>query len=149
MIKVKQDSNNRRVFIQIEKSARVTERALRKSFYYIGKDLVSSASKSILKKPKSGRVYLIRRGGRLRRHQASAPGEAPANFTGNLRRSLDFIVQGSKEMTFGADADYAKFLELGTRKMEKRPYLIKSINDNERNITKHFENQIKKFLREN
>ena len=41
---------------------------------------------------------------------------------------------------------YGKFLELGTSKMGKRPYLLPTIKSNYRNIQKHFETQLKRGL---
>jgi phage gpG-like protein len=64
----------------------------------------------------SGRIYR-RRGGR--RHQASAPGEYPANDTGRLLASLKSR-QAKDSVTIGTNVHYAKFLREGTRKMARR-----------------------------
>ena len=63
----------------------------------------------------SGRVY--RRRNRL--HQASAPGEFPANDTGRLLASLRGEVSAD-EAKIGTNMFYAKFLRNGTRKMARR-----------------------------
>lgn len=84
-----------------------------------GRVLVNSAKKEIKDGLKTGRIYHIRG----RRHRASAPGETPANLSGNLRRSIGYEARGWNQMEFGADAEYAGFLEEGTRKMKKRPTL--------------------------
>jgi hypothetical protein len=120
--------------------------------YRIGKDLRKSAVQDILKKPKNGKVYMLRLKGRLVRHQSSAPGEAPANFSGALRKSIVYKTQGSKQLIFGAgnqnSVKYAKSLELGNkdRHLEPRPYLKKSIDDNDRNTEKHILHMLKKNL---
>lgn len=141
---------------QITELHKRNARGIRQAFYFLGKDLIKESSKLILEKPKHGRTYLIRRGGVRRRHVASAAGEAPANLSGALRRSLDFNVRGADRMEFGyrevftqskgQGIIYGKFLELGTRKIAKRPGLLLSIKANERNAVVHFETQLKKAL---
>ena len=134
-------------------------KGIRQAFYKIGKDLKATTNKLILEKPKGGKVYRVRRGSRIIRHKASAPGEAPANLTGNLRKSLDFNVVGADRLTFGyrqafpanprtkaaisGGVFYGKWLELGTRKMSERPGLLKSITSNQRNTEEHFNTEIK------
>lgn len=71
--------------------------------------------------PKSGRIYS--RGGR--KHQASAPGEAPADDTGNLAANV-FVVEGTTAGTTAsvvARAVYAMALEFGTKNMLPRPFM--------------------------
>lgn len=63
----------------------------------------------------SGQIYYRRRG----THQASAPGEFPANDTGNLLASLRQNITAT-EATIGTNVFYAKFLREGTRKMARR-----------------------------
>ena len=126
-------------------------RSIRQGMYFIGKDLVKTAQRKILDQPKTGKTRIVRRGKTRRRvrHTASAPGEAPANLSGGLRRSIGFKVQGSSQLEFGAggqDLIYARPLELGNPKggLKKRPYLIPSIKENFRNMSLHLENNIKK-----
>ena len=73
--------------------------------------------------PKTGRVY-TRRG---KRHQASAPGEAPATDTGSLVGSLaiepDPDGLGTKVV---ARSIYAAWLEFGTRRVAARPFFARS-----------------------
>lgn len=102
----------------------------RRAFYDIGIQNVKYTREIIKKGPKNGRLYRI--AGRRRRHRASAPGEAPANLTGRLRRGVDFRVKGNDQMEFGDTELHGRFLELGTKRMKPRPHLIKSIRVNER-----------------
>lgn len=77
------------------------------------------AVRLIMTGPKTGRVYR-RRGVE---HQASAPGEAPANDTGRLVNSRTISIDAPTLralLTFRTI--YAIMLELGTVKMEPRPY---------------------------
>ena len=140
------DRNNKRVFLQIQNAPGATERGIRNAFYLIGKDLRRTSRNFVIRGPKTGRLYRLP--GRQSRHRASAPGQPPANRTGTLQKSVDFLVKGSDQMLFGvdSDADYAKFLELGTTKMEKREFLIKAIEQREKITDNYFNGQINKNL---
>ena len=160
MFNVKEDPKNSTIYLQLSSIKDMSKRAIRQGFYFIGKDLRQDAMQSILKGPKTGRVYTIYRKNSKRKHQSSAPGQAPANLTGNLRRSIIFEVRGSTQLEFGVSqsstqgqggprnttAEYGKFLELGTSKMEPRPFLKPAVNKNTANAVQHFEAQIKKDL---
>ena len=63
----------------------------------------------------TGRIYRRKRG----YHQASAPGEFPANDTGRLLASMKRSVS-SDEAKIGTNMFYAKYLREGTRKMARR-----------------------------
>jgi hypothetical protein len=145
---VKSSPNNKKIFIGIEGMAQKNGRSIRRGFYFAGKDITDNARNSILRKPKSGRTYIIRKGGRRFNHKASAPGEAPANLSGALRRSIDFKVQGWSDLEVGADTPYARRLELGGGNIEARPYLITAIEEEERNTRKHLEREIQKGMSE-
>lgn len=96
------------------------------------------AVQGILRGPKTGRVYDTRfwtdGQGRLRRgedrvaHQASAPGEYPANDTGRLASSVAFeLPQGDTAIArVGTGIQYGPMLEFGTSKMAARPWLLPS-----------------------
>jgi len=85
-------------------------------------ELAKEMKKSIISGSKSGNQYFING----RRHQASAPGQAPANSTGNLVKSIK-----AKKLTNGQevtiDANYAAFLEYGTSKMRPRPFIFPAL----------------------
>ena len=107
--------------------------------------------KEELNDEKHGRVYIRRIGGRLVRHRASAPDESPATFTGKLENSIATKTSGFTQLDFsagGGKVNYAGFLEKGTRKMAKRPYMIKSINKNERNAIEAFYRNISRRINE-
>lgn len=73
---------------------------------------------------RSGRTYKVP--GTSRTYTASAPGEAPAQATGELRQSVKAAVdiEGSNIIgRVGTDLEYAPCLEYGTENMAARPWL--------------------------
>lgn len=76
----------------------------------------------IMRDAKSGRVY--------GNHQASAPGEAPANDTGALVRSIRVEhTPGSGKARVVVGSAVGKMLELGTKKMAPRPFMRPSVKE--------------------
>jgi HK97 gp10 family phage protein len=145
--KFEQSGKNKRVYAQVNDLNNRTRRALRLSFYFIGKELTKEARRSIIKGPKTGRLYRIK--GRKRLHRASAPGEPPANLTGSLQKSIDFLVVGSKRLEFKAgnnDVDYAAALEFGTIKIKPRPFMIRAIEAKEKQIESILNGELKKNM---
>lgn len=114
---------------QIEHHGQAVYAGARIAFYNIGKENTRFTRDIIKKGPKTGILYRIP--GRKRRHRASAPGEAPANLTGTLRKGVNFEVKGSDQMEFGDTEVYGKFLELGTRRMKPRPHLAPAVAHNQ------------------
>ena len=137
-IQVINPSGNERVFAKLEDAVPAGNRASRQAWFVLGKDLKAEANRAILAKNKTGRVYIIRSAGGRRRHRASAPGQSHANLTGELRRSLSWRVFGHDSMDFGYGARggaprYAKFVELGTTRMDPRPTLQNALDASARN----------------
>jgi HK97 gp10 family phage protein len=62
-------------------------------------------------------------------HQASAPGEAPAVETGNLKNSVRVLEANAERAVLGATAEYAAYLEFGTRHMAPRPYMRPAVDE--------------------
>lgn len=54
----------------------------------------------------------------------SAPGDAPKKITGTLQRSITHEMSKDRQQAFvGSNLDYAFWLEMGTSKMQARPFL--------------------------
>lgn len=113
--------------------------------------ILSSSIRTMLSQPGTGRQYFRSAGiGRRARnarqagiHVASAPGRPPAVDTNRLRASFtvssvpkqgsrssgtDAFVANVQEptrtvLTFGSRVPYAVFLEFGTRRVRRRPYI--------------------------
>ena len=81
--------------------------------------MANEMKKSILTGAKSGQQYFSNG----RRHQSAAPGQAPANNTGALVRSIK-VKKNGREATISIEKDYAIYLEFGTSKMRPRPFII-------------------------
>jgi HK97 gp10 family phage protein len=80
---------------------------------------IEANAKGSMSGPKSGRIY-PRKG---RKHQASAPGEAPAIDTGALVNSIEVIKNSELSATVGSNMEYAAILEFGGVRMAPRPWL--------------------------
>lgn len=81
----------------------------------IAKDTEKTLRDGILNPPKTGRMYRRKKG----LHQASRPGEFPANETGKLAQSVR-SESTATSATAGTNMFYSKFLREGTRKMARR-----------------------------
>lgn len=75
------------------------------------------------------------------KHQASAPGEAPATMLGDLRTSYKFIVKDDYAMV-GSPLKYALALEKGTSTMAPRPLLKPALIDNRARVRKALERAV-------
>lgn len=143
MITISEDHRNRRVISRIKRSGRHVRDGIRSGYFRLGQDLRSEGRRLVREPPKTGRVYRIR--GRL--HQASAPGQPPANLTGLLQRSIDFEQRGWDQMLFGARAEYAPYLELGTSRIDPRPFLRPAVSAMNRNGRRHLEREVEASLK--
>lgn len=154
---IKIDENNRKVFFNLKNATVEQKKGIRLAFFDIGNHLIKDAQAAILAKPKHGRTYLVKLRGEWRLHVASAPYEAPAEFTGALRKAHTLKVSGSNKMIFGVVSStegttrgvlYGRDLELGNSRkhLEPRAWLISTIKKNEKNMQKLFETKIKQEL---
>lgn len=76
--------------------------------------------------PKSG--ALVRRSSPSRLVRVSSPGEEPAHDLGELARSVEVTVDNAQtNLIISASARHAKWLELGTRRMLPRPFLMPAL----------------------
>lgn len=74
--------------------------------------------------PRSGLTYRVPDSSTF--YTASAPGEAPASATSELRQSIKSTVEGKGRSVIGkvkASANHALPLEFGTRNMAARPFM--------------------------
>ena len=144
MINVIADSKNKQVEFKLSNIKFNMLKYIRSALFEIGAENTQLIKKYIYRPPKTGRIYSYRG----RPHQASAPGESPANRSGLLARSVTYHVHMSVEVELIASAKYANWLEDGTSKMLPRPYFIRAINakrrDNLRSFERHVYNNLMK-----
>ena len=111
--------------VALDNMFRAAEKAVNDSANNVAKEM----KKSILTGSKSGRQYFIKG----RRHQSSAPGQPPANSTGQLVRSIKVKkTNNGQEVTI--DAEYAAFLEYGTSRMRPRPFIMPALMKVKKNL---------------
>jgi len=107
-------------FRVIAKSITQFKRGIHRGLMAVAPEIVKEIQRGILEPPKTGRLYF--HGGNL--HQASAPGEYPAELTGELRMGVKSVVDGCKQLTVGDEAPYGGDLEYGKGNLKPRPHLI-------------------------
>ena len=96
---------------ELKKIINQAENLVSESSVYMAEEM----KKSITSGAKSGRRY--------GNHTSSAPGQSPANWTGELLRSIKVQKDKNKSFVY-ITAKYAEFLEFGTSKMRPRPFII-------------------------
>ena len=131
MISIHEADTNAKFLLKVLIAERATNVALTAAWKEVGTLLVNKLQYMIRNGPRTGRVYTFRG----RKHQASAPGEVPANRTGKLAKSVRYEATGHHTLKFGEDAEYAGWLENGTHnkgggiKMAPRPHLQVAVTE--------------------
>lgn len=115
-----------RVFDDLPEGHRL---AIRDALHDSGNEARKWIKRKLTTGRRTGRIYRIFG----RNHQASAPGEFPAKLTGKLSRNVRYDVRGAAELEVGirkfGNVPYPMFLEFGTRKMARRPYIEEASNE--------------------
>lgn len=107
--------------------------------------VVADAKRSVARGPKTGRIYTR---GNIS-HQASAPGEPPATDTGRLLNAIAGDLETSDKQNgfvrgfIRAATEYAGYLELGTRRILPRPFLVPAIERNRAAIQAFMANAVR------
>lgn len=140
MISICEAPTNDKFLLKIFIAERATHVALNHAWKEAGIIVTEKLRYMIRNGPRTGRVYTFRG----RKHQASAPGEVPANRTGRLANSVGYLVSGHDDMQVGEEAEYAGFLEHGTRNMAPRPHLRVAVNETQTQVM----NTLIKFIGE-
>ena len=170
MLKFSGMPGNRKVFDQISKIPQSMAKGLKRGGLLAGKDIRHEIRRK-LAAPKHGRIYILNDiwTGRPLRHRASAPGEAPARFSGSLKASVNYIARvdeliigagtGGKDVGIVYDAGYPSIVDLSGQigfgrivdyaaKLElrmNRPYLRVTVLDRQKNTYNYLG---RSFLRE-
>ena len=125
MIRVQADPNNKKTFLKFETLADDIFYEVAKALDEIGKLVTKKLSSNILRTKKSGIMYKYK-GRRLR---ASAAGEYPRNRSRFLRKSINYNVSSNTTLEVGLSAEYAEYLQEGTKNIKKRKLLNEVIDD--------------------
>lgn len=132
----------------VEREIRRVQEAVERGVEATAEWVRDESVRKIVEPPKTGRVYSgfpFRVG--LPDHQASAPGEAPADDSGDLRRSGKVAADGlTAEVTF--DAGYAGNLEYGIPTgeypLEPRPFLRPTVLEGQKLVKGIIEKEMSK-----
>lgn len=98
------------------------------------------AKTAIQSGPKTGEMY--------GKHQASAPGEAPATDTGHLVNSIQTEALGEGRARVFVGAEYGAALEYGTGHIAPRPYMRPAADDHREEVTQAAAFQLSKAIDE-
>ncbi len=73
-------------------------------------------------------VTKLKGGGRRRIVGRSSPGDWPRKDRGHLRRNVQYEVDvAEKSGRVGTNVKYGKYLELGTKRMKRRPWMTRAV----------------------
>lgn len=127
-------------FMVIKHSVRNFKEGIRRGLLEVAPEIERQVTLLIKSPPKTGRYYNI--GGRI--HQASAPGEAPADLTGALAESVGSKVSSSTTLIIGDRAPYGKFLEGNFKnRIAPRPHLRPAALSKAREVKQAIEQGVK------
>lgn len=111
----------------LEKLGTAGKKECRKATRYSLEAVRRVALHKIQNEPKTGAVYVRKKGKNSATHQASAAGQAPATDHGDLVRSIKIVMNSPYFGWVGSRIQYAYWLEYGTSKMDKRPFLTPAL----------------------
>ncbi len=138
---------NNTAFLLMDKIVFKCREGVRRGLLAVGPEIKREVVRLIKSPPKTGRYYVIN--GQL--HQASAPGEAPANLTGNLAASVNHTMTGRDTLVIGdreAIAPYAKWLEgFVPNRIAPRPHLLPAVISKARDMELYIELAVRRELK--
>lgn len=111
---------------RLKNASKDTIRNVEKAVTEAAVNIRGRAVKKVQQGPATGRTYKSKVANRD--HTASAPGQPPMSDSGNLANSIQYDLQGTTAFV-GSNVQYAVYLEFGTRKMEARPFLFPSLEE--------------------
>lgn len=131
-------------FIAIKRSLYNNKEGIRKGLINVAPEIKREVRRLIRDPNKTGRIYNI--GGKL--HQASAPGEAPANLSGRLARSVGSKVSSPTRLVIFDTAPYGGYMEHGTRdgRIAPRPHLRPAALSKSREVIQAIELAVKRQI---
>lgn len=140
---IKVTRRTKQVLIDLDKHPKVFESSMRAGLEKAGSIVVRKDVELIKNGPKTGRVYMVKG----KKHRASSPGEPPANQSGRLARSAGYKVHRHDKMQVGESADYATFLDSGTKYMAPRHGLLVAVNETAIDVLNCVNDEINKGIK--
>lgn len=125
------------------------EKALERGVRQTANQVRNTAIRSIQSQTVGTYVTRYSQGGKAYQHVASKGGDAPNTDTGALVNSIAVENKKGEAVSFvGSGLDYAKYLELGTKQMGARPWLMPALNTNIGNLEKNIVNQAMNMIKQ-
>lgn len=117
MIRIRQDIKSRHALITLENPNRKMQLGIADGLKIVGSENKKTIKNLILRQPKTGIKYSNLP------HRSSAPGEAPADQSGKLRRGVQYKANGWDSVEVGDTTEEGVYLEEGTRRMYPREHI--------------------------
>ena len=136
-----------KAFLVMNKSLINNREGVRRGLVEVGPEIRKEVKRLIKDPIKTGRIYIIRG----KPHQASAPGEAPANLSGRLAGSVSSRVSRSTQLIIGdlaSRAPHGKYMEFGTKdgRIKPRPHLKPAALSKAREVKQSILREVQKQL---
>lgn len=122
-------------------------KAVRQGVNATAQQVRNTAIKSIQATSAGDTVTRYRQGGGAYQHVTSKPGDAPNTDTGRLVSSVAIEQPDDFNAYVGSGLDYALFLELGTTKMQPRPWLQPALDANIEQLPNNISKAITRLMK--
>lgn len=122
MISIRASKGTNNVIADLKRHDQFFRTGIRNALHEIGSEVVKETRRLIKVGPKTGVKYPNLP------NRSSKAGEAPANQSGRLKDSSDYVVHSEHRMEVGERVFYAEILE----NVIDRPHLIKAIKNKQR-----------------
>ena len=125
------------------------EKALERGIVQTANQVRNTAVRSVQDETMGTYVTRYSQGGSAYDHVASRPGNAPNTDTGALVNSIAVEkIRGEPVAFVGSGLEYSKYLELGTKHMQPRPWLQPALDKNLSNLEKNIIRQAKNMIKQ-
>lgn len=143
---IKLDRKSLKNVDSIVNAEKIINKGIRLALFEMGSENIKYVRK-LYRQPKSGKLYKKPDG--KTPHRASAPGEPPAIWSGDLDKNMKYVVRGNRQMEFGDKPIYGLPLERGSQRMKPRPHLIKTVMDRRRSNDRILHEMINMEIKKN
>lgn len=118
------------------------EIAAEEGVFITAQDMRTYAIKSIQDLSPGVPVKRSRQGGGTYDHIAASEGQAPNTDTGALVSSISAEKIGDASYEIGTNLERGQYLEMGTKFMRPRPWLVPALDANRNNLLKNIEKAV-------